>query len=289
MKAKQRRFREGYEDGISTTHKAMSAATFILRQAFSICRQRDGLFGWTGSDDRSRRPLACSESPVELLGKHTQILLDGPQSETVAEPASDGDTQKTSLGRPEEAARVAELARTSDATTTEVRSLCGDLQVLGRSELKQLLRWRLALRRHVDKWRKDADKVEADGLKEGEAADGEGEVQMQRWIKMRRRRVMPVANGDIREYVVPLTFRSYAGRDGCWGSGAAEGDGGGEAQDGGAPEAGPQAAEGDEEEGKDSGGSGPHGWRRGPGHGAVRPQGDQESKERPGGDGGAHA
>lgn len=31
MRNKQRRFREGYEDGISTTHKAISAAEFVLR------------------------------------------------------------------------------------------------------------------------------------------------------------------------------------------------------------------------------------------------------------------
>ncbi len=33
------------------------------------------------------------------------------------------------------------------STTAEVRALCRDLQVLGRSEFKHLLRWRLELRK----------------------------------------------------------------------------------------------------------------------------------------------
>lgn len=37
------------------------------------------------------------------------------------------------------------------ATTDEIRVLCKDLQVLGRSEFKQLLKWRLTVRRDMDK------------------------------------------------------------------------------------------------------------------------------------------
>jgi AdoMet-dependent rRNA methyltransferase SPB1 len=45
-----------------------------------------------------------------------------------------------------EPAEVAEFVRKHAATTTEIRHLCTDLQVLGRSEFKQLLRWRMKVR-----------------------------------------------------------------------------------------------------------------------------------------------
>ncbi len=43
QKVKQKRFREGYEDGLSSTHKAMSAAAFV-----------------------------ASEEPVEMLGRYSR-------------------------------------------------------------------------------------------------------------------------------------------------------------------------------------------------------------------------
>lgn len=45
-----------------------------------------------------------------------------------------------------EPAHVAEFVRKHAATTTEILHLCTDLQVLGRSEFKQLLRWRMKVR-----------------------------------------------------------------------------------------------------------------------------------------------
>ena len=50
-KIKQKRHREGYEDGLSSSHKATSAVSFIT-----------------------------SESPVEMLGQFTKITLDGADS-----------------------------------------------------------------------------------------------------------------------------------------------------------------------------------------------------------------
>ncbi len=44
--------REGYEDGISTTHKVLSAAAFI-----------------------------AGDSPIEMLGQYTTIAIEGPNSE----------------------------------------------------------------------------------------------------------------------------------------------------------------------------------------------------------------
>ena len=57
--------------------------------------------------------------------------------------ADDGDGSAPSdrlvLGMP--AADTAAAIREHPATTAEVRQLCGDLQVLGRSEFKALLKW----------------------------------------------------------------------------------------------------------------------------------------------------
>ena len=41
----------------------------------------------------------------------------------------------------EDGEALAELARSHASTDDEIRQLCSDLQVLGRSEFKQLIRW----------------------------------------------------------------------------------------------------------------------------------------------------
>lgn len=46
--------REGYEEGLSTTHKVVSAAAFV-----------------------------AGDNPIEMLGQYTTIALDGPYSEGV--------------------------------------------------------------------------------------------------------------------------------------------------------------------------------------------------------------
>lgn len=51
-KVKQRRFREGYEEGLSTSRKVVSAAAFI-----------------------------SGENPVEMLGKYTSLALDGDEAQ----------------------------------------------------------------------------------------------------------------------------------------------------------------------------------------------------------------
>ena len=61
QKVKQRRFREGYADGISTTHKPLPAAAFI-----------------------------AGDNPVELLGNCTALVLDGPASEGERGGAAEG-------------------------------------------------------------------------------------------------------------------------------------------------------------------------------------------------------
>ncbi len=98
QKIKQKRFREGYEEGLSTMHKPTSAAAFIL-----------------------------SATPVEMLGQFSQIVLSGGAAESFpgAELAPD----------------FAHFVEKHTATVEEVKALCWDLQVLGRSEFKQLLKW----------------------------------------------------------------------------------------------------------------------------------------------------
>lgn len=44
-------------------------------------------------------------------------------------------------------ATLAEAIRSHPSTDAEIQTLCKDLQVLGRSEFKQLLRWRMTLRK----------------------------------------------------------------------------------------------------------------------------------------------
>ncbi|CAL8471869.1 g11411 [Coccomyxa elongata] len=105
QKVKQKRFREGYEDGLSTMHKATTAAAFI-----------------------------ASEEPVEMLGNYSRFELEGSNSEAPVEGVEDP-------------VAMAVFVRFHPSTTAEIRALCNDLQVLGRSEFKQLLKWRLAMKK----------------------------------------------------------------------------------------------------------------------------------------------
>lgn len=124
-KDKQRRFREGYEDGISTTHKEIDVCDFVQQ-----------------------------DNPVELLGKFTKITFSGMKD-----------------------VEIRDLVKTHKATTTEVLTLCEDLQVLGRSEFKQLLKWRLTVKKDVDKVLKmrnpTPEEVPSSGDEKGETEDEE--------------------------------------------------------------------------------------------------------------------
>ena len=126
-KDKQRRFREGYEEGISTTFKEVAAETFVKE-----------------------------DSPVEMLGRYTKISFKGG--------AGDEGSKVD-----EELHVIREVLASHKATTSEIKSLCEDLQVLGRSEFKQLLRWRLAVKKEAEKVMKERRK--AAGAGEGEADD----------------------------------------------------------------------------------------------------------------------
>lgn len=52
QKIKQKRHREGYDEGLSSSHKALPAAAFIM-----------------------------SDTPVEMLGQATQLVLTGKAAE----------------------------------------------------------------------------------------------------------------------------------------------------------------------------------------------------------------
>ena len=98
QKVKQKRFREGYEEGLSTMHKPTSAAAFVL-----------------------------STTPVEMLGQFSQFAVSGAVAQSY--PGA------------ELAPGFASFVEQHPATSSEVKALCQDLQVLGRSEFKQLLKW----------------------------------------------------------------------------------------------------------------------------------------------------
>ncbi|KAK9867523.1 hypothetical protein WJX84_009032 [Apatococcus fuscideae] len=75
----------------------------------------------------------AAKDPVSMLGQFSRFELEGAASEPGAEV--------------EDGAALAEIARTHEGTNDEIRQLCRDLQVLGRSEFKQLIKWRIQLKR----------------------------------------------------------------------------------------------------------------------------------------------
>jgi len=75
-------------------------------------------------------------------------------------------------------AAAAEMVRSHPATTSEIRILCEDLQVLGRSEFKQLLKWRLLLKKEIKKTAAAAAaENKANGKKSKKEGDSSGEEE----------------------------------------------------------------------------------------------------------------
>ncbi|CAK9270394.1 unnamed protein product [Sphagnum jensenii] len=89
--SKQKRHREGYEEGKTTLFKEVPMSDFV----------------W-------------AEKPLDMLGSITSITFSDPGSDSI-------------LKHP--------------LTTEEIKILCEDLRVLGKSEFKQLLKWRLLIRK----------------------------------------------------------------------------------------------------------------------------------------------
>ena len=100
-KKMHRRFREGYEEGASTTFKSTSVMTFIK-----------------------------ATDPVETLGLYTQLSF---------EPVTSSDDN--SAEGIEQAQREFEIVENHAKTTDEIREACQDLLVLGKKDFKKLLKW----------------------------------------------------------------------------------------------------------------------------------------------------
>jgi len=168
---KQKRHREGYEEGISTTHKPGSVLEFVN-----------------------------SESPVTMLGEYTQLLFQAPSeprdgnpakkakastpaltdSEEEEEDSTDQDEETFGDNPPRDArkgSRDADLTlddvENAPETNPEIRSLCKDLQVLGKREFKQLLKWRLQVRKRHFAERKRAMQDSIADQEENQGPEGD--------------------------------------------------------------------------------------------------------------------
>ena len=123
---KKHRHRTGYDSGTSLLHKATSALAFIR----------------------------CSD-PMPTLATTTSILLE-PSKEPTKDSSKDPVDGKNSDSGVGDAsgqfsdAEATEFVLRHKETVAEVRTLCSDLQVLGRSEFKQLLRWRMKVKKDLE-------------------------------------------------------------------------------------------------------------------------------------------
>ncbi len=78
----------------------------------------------------------CTYQPSLLTHR---LVLEGPGS--LEGPPIDGDADTPSKAGPPITEQQAAFIAQHVTTNAEIRTLCGDLQVLGRSEFKQLLKW----------------------------------------------------------------------------------------------------------------------------------------------------
>ncbi|KAG1672818.1 hypothetical protein FOA52_004622 [Chlamydomonas sp. UWO 241] len=146
----------------------------LLKDKIKQTRHREGYEDGISTTFKVASALAfiTSDTHVEMLGKMTRLAIDGPQSWEGVEGVAN-------------AKEVAEAVRAHASTDREIRQLVGDLQVLGRSEFKQLLRWRLVLRKALtadgllqveDEKKKGAHaKDKTKGDRPAAAAAGQGE------------------------------------------------------------------------------------------------------------------
>jgi AdoMet-dependent rRNA methyltransferase SPB1 len=178
--AKQKRHREGYEDGLSTTHRPAPAAAFIASDApvEMLGRFTRLELGGGAGGAGEKKTKAGVETAAEEGARLLAAVLPGGLSSASALAKADDDDDGAAAASPfpelerlakaaggvtdaaggedgDDAAAAAVLARLAlavrahPATDTEITALCADLQVLGRSEFKALLKWRLALRRDL--------------------------------------------------------------------------------------------------------------------------------------------
>lgn len=180
---KQKRHREGYDDGISTTHKPGSVVDFVN-----------------------------SGSPVTMLGEFTQLLFQEPTrkpevpraKKAKPDPTEEGDSDEEDTeedmeedssdedsadeekedallhdpqGESKDADLTLEDVEKAPETDQEIRTLCKDLQVLGKREFKQLLKWRLQVRKRHFAERKRALQDSIDDGNDNDAPEADVEEQ----------------------------------------------------------------------------------------------------------------
>jgi Domain of unknown function (DUF3381) len=124
---KKHRHRTGYDAGTSLVHKTVTAVEFVR----------------------------CND-PMPTLGTTSAILLEkgeacatATRGDAEAGAEADGSDDAEHAGRFSHEEAV-EFVLGHKETVPEVQALCRDLQVLGRSEFKQLLRWRLKVRKDLE-------------------------------------------------------------------------------------------------------------------------------------------
>lgn len=123
MKAsKQKRHREGYEEGTTVLRKEVKASDFV----------------W-------------SEKPLDMLGSITSMSFKDPDCKVIKE---------------------------HDLTTDEIKILCEDLRVLGKTEFKQLLKWRLQIRKNLEPTPASDKEDDSNEKKKGSDEDDDDEEEL---------------------------------------------------------------------------------------------------------------
>eukprot|EP00850_Spirogloea_muscicola_P022017 SM000273S10227 [mRNA] locus=s273:79062:83446:+ [translate_table: standard] len=118
-KTKQKRHRDGYEEGVSLVHTTATVTEFV-----------------------------ASDKPVELLGTLSSLTFNGSHCKDIRELA---------------------------ATDKEIVALCDDLRVLAKQEFKQLLKWRIQVRKLLPQVCTTAADGEVQPAEETEGKEGTAE------------------------------------------------------------------------------------------------------------------
>ena len=142
---KRGRARSGYAEGVALVRVVLPAAAFIMGAA-----------------------------PVEALGRATVLQLEGGGAAGPVPAALAAGLEADGEGVAVIDAATAAAVASHPATTAEVRLLCADLGVLGRSEFKALLKWRAGVRKALVAAPAAAAKKAAEAARAAAVAEAEG-------------------------------------------------------------------------------------------------------------------